>query len=110
MSSTYGVKLDVYTKLISPDFDKSINNFDLKSAMDLIWVRIMYLDGYIQTKEPFKRIKSNPEEAKNDISFLLNDLRNVAEQLLPFLPKTAEKIIDLITKNKMPETPLFPRK
>ncbi len=111
MSSMYGIK-NVSTKVTQAElvFEKSIEAFDIKLAIDLIWHRVMHTDQFIQREEPFKKIKINPEEAKANISFILNELWNIAEQLKPFMPKTSEKIIECIEKNKMPEVPLFPRK
>ncbi|MEK7567849.1 MAG: methionine--tRNA ligase [Patescibacteria group bacterium] len=114
MATVFGIKLDKYTKLnvAGPDFsfDESMNSFEINSVMNFIWTRIAYLDGYIQVEEPFKKIKIKPEEAKNNLIFILNELRDIAENLLPFLPNTAKNIIYLIESNKSPETPLFPRK
>lgn len=110
MATTNDIKLEQYTKTTPADFNEKINMFDLKSAMDLLWLNITYLDGYIQENEPFKKIKSDPERAKKDILFLLNDLKSLGENLAPFLPSTSKIIIDCVNNNKMPETPLFPRK
>jgi methionyl-tRNA synthetase len=110
MAVNYGVKLENYVQVKPAGFDEKIDNFDLKSAIDLLWLNINYLDGFIQTNQPFKKIKNEPEVAKKDIQFLLNDLMSIAELLQPFLPQTSAKIIDLIKQNKKPEKPLFARK
>lgn len=89
---------------------KYLENFDLNKAMDEIWGRIGELDLFIQEKEPFKLIKTNPEKAKEDIIFLVEELSRIAIELKPFLPETAQKIQELIKENKAPEKPLFLRK
>lgn len=110
MAEGNNVTLSNYIRSENNRIKESVDKYDIKSAMDSIWHEIMYIDGYIQEHEPFKKIKTNPEEAKKDISQLLKWLRDVAEGLTPFLPETAEKIKKLIQENRMPEKPLFPRK
>lgn len=101
-----------------PEEIKSMNtnaiaSFDLKYAMDLIWIRadwgINAQDLFIQQKKPFALIKENPEQAKQEIRALLLNLKEIAKDLLPFMPKTAGTILSLIKENKKPEKPLFGR-
>ena len=61
-------------------------------------------------KVPFKKIKTQKQDAEIDIKFLLWDLHLVSELLTPFLPETSEKIKKCVLENKMPEKPLFLRK
>ena len=89
---------------------ESIEKFDLKGAMDLIWAKIAELDEIIQKEEPFKLIKTEPGPAKEIIRDLVLRLFMIAKSLEPFLPETAEKIKKLIKENKKPENPLFLRK
>lgn len=110
MAETYGVKLENYVSKRSVAIENNIGDFNLKLAVDEIWTRIVEMDGYIQMKQPFKKIKENPQEAKEDVLYLLGELRGVAEELKPFLPETSEKIITLIHENKSPVSPLFLRK
>ena len=78
--------------------------------MNVLWKNFASLDEYIQRNEPFKKIKTNPEEAKKDVYYLLFHLYGNALALEPFMPETSYKIQKLIKNNKMPETPLFLRK
>ncbi len=89
---------------------ESIEKFDLKGAMDLIWAKIAELDETIQKEEPFKLVKTEPGPAKEIIRDLVLRLFMIAKSLEPFLPETAEKIKKLIKENKKPEAPLFLRK
>ena len=54
--------------------------------------------------------KFTQEEAEKDLVYLLTHLRGIALKLLPIMPETAEKILNLIKENKVPEAPLFLRK
>lgn len=95
---------------VNKNWEKAIEKYDLKTAMDFVWEKIQAADKKIQTTEPFKLVKTEPEKAKKIIGELLSELKEIAELLLPFMPETAEKILNLIKSNKVPEQPLFPRK
>ncbi len=90
--------------------DSYLNVFDIQKEANLIWAKIRQFDGFIQRTEPFKKIKVNPEEAKKDIEHLLLGLYDIAFQLQPFLPATAEKILSVLKGGEVKEIgPLFPR-
>ena len=82
----------------------------MKTAMDFVWEKIQTADKKIQETQPFKLVKTEPEEAKKIISELLLGLSEITELLLPFMPETTEKILNLIKTGKAPDQPLFPRK
>ncbi len=90
-------------------FIKSLENFDITSACNFIWHLIQQTDATIQSKEPFKKIKTSPEEAKKDLKWILSELCRIAKMLEPIMPETSQKIIELIKLNKTPEKPLFLR-
>jgi methionyl-tRNA synthetase len=92
------------------EYERAIEKYDLKTAMDFVWEKIQTADKKIQETEPFKLVKTKPEKAKEIISELLSELSEIAKLLLPFLPETAEKILNLIKTGKAPDHPLFPRK
>lgn len=102
MSETYGVQFTEYLD------EKSVVDFNLQKALDDIWANIGSLDEYIQREEPFKKIKTDEEEAKKDVLHLLAHLEGVAGKLQPFMPETSKTILDAIKANKKPEN-LFPR-
>ena len=90
--------------------DLNLEIFDIKKYVDSIWVKMAALDIYIQTEQPFKKIKINPEEAQIDVEFLCSQLYIIASSLKTVMPDTSEKIIYLLKENKKPENPLFLRK
>lgn len=91
------------------DFSKYLNNFEIQKAINYIWEEIGKLDAYIQTKEPFKLVKTNKEEAEKIIKELVGGLSRIASTLEPVMPDTSTAIKGLIGKNVSPVTPLFPR-
>jgi len=88
---------------------ENINRFEFKKAIDVIWEEITRLDVYVNEKRPFETIKTNKEEARKDIVYLVSELWKIAIALSPFLPETSEAIQTTIKENKMPAA-LFPRK
>ncbi|MDD5720854.1 MAG: methionine--tRNA ligase [Candidatus Pacebacteria bacterium] len=96
---------------IYPSIITALEVFNIKEAMDLIWEKISGLDKYIQKEQPFKLVKSNPEEGKNMIrENLIKELYRISLLLEPFIPETSKKIQKCIIENKMPEEPLFLRR
>jgi methionyl-tRNA synthetase len=116
MATSYGVELTDTEKQMhyySPSENKKhemFDQFNLAEEMNNIWFDIASLDKKIQTEEPFKKIKIDPESAKKDVHYLLFHLLGTALKLEPFMPETSKKIRECIVLNKSPETQLFPRK
>lgn len=81
----------------------------IQQATEIIWRQVRKADQYIQEKEPFKVIKTDPEKAKKDILILLGELWIIARLLEPFLPETSAHIINAIKSNREISQPLFPR-
>ncbi len=86
-----------------------LNDFDIKKVADLIWDKIAELDAVIQKEEPFKVVKTNPEQGKEIISSLVVRLYLIACMLESLLPETSRKIKEAVKNNTMPEN-LFARK
>ena len=109
MATTNGVAVpsDAYSP--SPEYAARMERYELQKATDLIWDDIEYCDNFIQQKEPFKKIKTDPDGAKADIKELLIKLNDIAQMLKPFMPKTSEKILEALKDNLEINTPLFPR-
>lgn len=105
---------DVLTSLYKQNYPQHMidvfNRFEIGEAMNFIFSKIQKLDRKIQKEQPFKVVKSNPEIGNHIIQELVSELYIIGFYLQPFIPKTAEKIMDLIKQNKMPKNSLFPRK
>jgi len=87
---------------------EAVETFRFNDAMDVIWSKIQRLDRRINEEEPYKIIKTDPVTGKALIQFMVSELREIGEMLVPFMPATSEKILDAIKANKKPEN-LFPR-
>ena len=93
-----------------PGLERYLKSFEINKALDEIWEVIKEADTFIQTNQPFKKIKTDPAGGKINIETTLVYLIEIATRLEPFLPETSFKIKSLIKENKTPETPLFVRK
>ena len=107
------VKLSFGNEFIRKYF-KGIEGYNLKEASDAIWEEIACEDLLIQENQPFKLLKSenskDKEKGITTVESCLKSLYEIGLMLQPFLPQTAEKILELVKENKMPEQPLFMRK
>lgn len=110
MAVTNQVILTDYVRSNNTEMHNYLENFDIKRSFDSVFNLVNHINGFIQTEEPFKKIKVNPQEARQDIKNLLRWTLDLAYDLEPFMPETAQKIQELIKANKKPETPLFLRK
>lgn len=87
----------------------ALEKFDTKKAMDEVLALAGEVDRKIQTTEPFKVIKTDPEKGRMLIEELVRELHTLATALELFLPRTAREILSLIAEHKMPGAPLFNR-
>jgi methionyl-tRNA synthetase len=92
------------------DYFSTIDNFDLQKTSQIIESSVSDLDKIIQSEQPFKLVKTDPEKGKKIIKELVERLYLIAEMLEPIIPTTSEKIKDAVKANKMPEEALFLRR
>lgn len=88
----------------------AMENFNIQEAMGVLMKHVSELDELIQSKQPFKLVKTNKEEAIEIIKDLVIKLNNIGIMLNPALPETSKKILEIVASKKMPEAPLFLRK
>jgi len=93
-------------KLFTKKIIDSLNRFQFNAILEDIWKEIKNLNKKIDSFAPW-----NKEEIQRKKFLIqsLQSLRNIAIQLQPFLPKTAEKIISACRGQIKKIPPLFPR-
>ena len=89
---------------------KHIEAFDINKVMDELWSLIADLDSFVAREEPFKKVKTSPEEAHKDLQYLAEELGRLSISLYPVLPDTAARIQECLSEVKVPDEPLFVRK
>ncbi len=87
-------------------YESVIKEFNLNLALENIWQKIKTINKMINEKEPWK-LESSARSAL--LSEWLNSLYVIGNQLLPFLPESAEKIIKATSGKIQKIKPLFPR-
>lgn len=95
---------------IPQEYKDAMESFNLVHATNIVCKETAEMDALIQTTEPFKLVKTDPEKAKEIIKALLVRLYTVARMLNPLLPQTSDAIKKAIKENKKPEVSLFNRK
>ena len=89
----------------------AVGDFKFNEALGAIWELIGFCDKYINDEKPWE----NRENSKEVISNLLFIIYSIAEMLKPFMPQTAEKILEQIKtgsyklSSESKSQPLFPR-
>jgi len=122
VDSAEGMSINYFIKNnIIPEYEKSIESYELNKALDSVWLLIQKLDEYITSYEPFKLIKINREKTEVVLWNTLLGIQNIGNLLSPFLPETSGKIKDHIGASILPnesvsfktktlENPMFMRK
>jgi len=91
------------------EYRENLDNYEIGKAADFIWTQIQEADLYIQNTKPFTVYKTEPEEARKHVAYLVASLWRISVALESFMPETAGKIQEAI-KTKELATPLFMRK
>jgi len=94
-------------KIRIKDLDKLFQEFKLKEILDEVWKQINWADKFIEKKKLWDLVKTNPEQAKKDLSELLGLISEIGKAITPFLPETSEKIPQILKTGKIQA--LFPR-
>ncbi len=95
------------------EFEESLTNamdrFEFQMYMSLVMLAVTNLDGWIQLNQPFKVVKTDPEEGKTMIREMVRKVYEIGKMIEPIMPETSKKILDAVRENKKPEN-IFARK
>jgi len=108
---------NIISKLESSKLDNVytgyLDNFKINEAIHIVTDKVKSLDEYIQSKAPFKLIKSESQIDKDEAKAVMRDclymLGDMSHHLYFFMPRTAMVIYNAINTNTMPEKALFNR-
>ncbi len=84
----------------------ALEDFKFNEALQFIWIRISEIDKEINEKKPWE---SKGNEVEEILAVWAFDIQEIAYNLQPFLPQTAEKILKQFSGPIKSATPLFPR-
>ncbi|MDP2939583.1 MAG: methionine--tRNA ligase [Candidatus Omnitrophota bacterium] len=87
------------------------SDFDFSLVLEKVWELINLANKYIEDTKPWNLVKERKEEQlKAFINLLVKAIREVSNELLPFMPSTATSILEQFGKeNIIKGKPLFPR-
>jgi len=86
--------------------ETNLNQYRFDQAIEAIWQEISRLDKLINEEKPWEL---EGDKLKEKIHPIAKDVKNIAYNLLPFLPETSNKILKQFTGDVTVEPPLFPR-
>lgn len=89
-------------------YDKEMmNNIEFGEALNSVWQKIRNLNKFIDENKPWELVRSNQKEFNSVMKQLNFGLYGIAENLIPFMPETSEKIKKALETKKV--EPLFQR-
>jgi methionyl-tRNA synthetase len=88
---------------------KVLQDFNINEYTNILWKQLSTIDNEIQTKEPFKLFKTDPDEARKIVEQMVRDFYTIIHFIQPILPKTVAVISEHIESREMPEKSLFPK-
>ena len=89
-----------------------MDQFALNRAFDYVWTRIQALNKRIDDEKPWTLLKlGQTTELSHCLSRLVQELLDINFLLQPFIPTTAQKIVQIFQSHPItpPTTPLFPK-
>lgn len=86
---------------------EKIENLQFQEYLIEIWKEISAMNQEIDHKKLWEMVKNSPEQAKTELSNLINRIYAIADQIEPFMPQTSQNIKEQL-ENLNPK-PLFPR-
>ncbi|PJE59947.1 MAG: methionine--tRNA ligase [Candidatus Portnoybacteria bacterium CG10_big_fil_rev_8_21_14_0_10_44_7] len=90
-----------------PTKEKLFADFQLNEVLAKIWGRIEKANLAVEQKKLWELIKQDENKATDILTELLMAIWQIAQLLSPFMPKTSEKIKEILKNNK--SQILFPR-
>lgn len=92
-------------------FLEPARDYNFSLGLEKIWELINMANKYVEQVKPWNLAKENKkEELKAFIRLLVEVIRAVADEIMPFMPQTVDSIIQQIGQDKIKKgNPLFPR-
>lgn len=91
-------------------YTQALHEFRFPDALGFVWDQIAELDKYINEEQPWKLAKTDVDRLNSVLAHCIDRIQEIAILLQPFMPETAEKILDQFKESKIvSQKPLFPR-
>lgn len=106
-NGTFKMKALPFKDINTGEYKKAIEGYRFNDALAVVWGRIKAADAYIDRNEPWKLTGEKRTEV---LTYAIHQIRHIATLLQPFLPGTAEKILQQFSAQPIQAQPsLFPR-
>jgi methionyl-tRNA synthetase len=106
LAELQNLKVSNSEPVIDPTLELALKEFRFDKVLENIWSNIRIYDGIISSEELWK----NTEKKIDRLETIIENILNIAYNLQPFLPETAEKIERQFKGLKIRSSePLFPR-
>jgi len=109
-----GKKIQEKIAIISQEVSKPLSasaDFNFSASLESVWELIAMANKYVEETKPWNLAKEDKiDELKSFISLLVAVIRKVADEITPFMPKTAASINQQVGGSIIKKgEPLFPR-
>lgn len=92
------------------EYEKALYEYRFNDALAFVWKKITAVNQYIDQEKPWNLQKTDDPRIKDVLAHCVDQLQEIGNLLLPFLPETAEKILTQFSKETITMQPsLFPR-
>lgn len=88
------------------DAQRALERFEFNKALGIIWEEVKKLNKEIDEFAPWKKRK---KERKSFIIDSIKRMKSIGFMICPFLPKTGERIMNILSGSIKKGGPLFPR-
>lgn len=78
------------------ELERSVENYKFRQGLQIVMDMARLGNRYLTEKEPWKTIKTNPEDAREALHNCLALIGQLATSLQPFLPRTAVKMFNML--------------
>ena len=98
--SNFQFLVSIQIPIANKQFSKKIDKLELDKALEYIWKVIRDDNKYIEDNKPWELVKTDRKKFEKIMEKLALDLYVISELLVPFMPKTAEKIKKALENNE----------
>ncbi len=107
MAEKLDSSFEVVDRALSAEIETALAEYKFDVALSEVWARIKKADQYVSEKRVWELKDKEREEA---LTWLVGEIRQIATDLAPFLPESAQKIAEIYNKEKIVKGEgLFPR-
>ena len=105
------IRIEKEEMVFADEYIRLMDKYEYTKAFDYVWNKIQALNRRIDEEKPWSLAKEGKkDELEKCLTSLILDLRKCAFELLPFMPETSEKILDIFEGSILPpKTLLFPK-